>query len=177
MHQLDRSRRYLKRLRDIYHEVPYTPDTRDYYADDVFSFFIHCYHVRDWIIQLNKACVTRPDVDAFIDSHIELRICADLCNGTKHCTLTHKSRTVSQPHLAMKSFCSKGTNDQMTSTRGKFWIIADGHFHDALELAERCMALWDEFILQIESAPECLPLRERLSLSTNVGPQGKQYLA
>jgi hypothetical protein len=146
MEQLERTRRYLKRLRQIYAEVPYLSDTREYYADDVLSFFIHCYHIKDWIIRLNRLGVTQKDVDAFIGAHDELKICADLCNGIKHCQLTQPPRTGRQPHLAAWEFISSGINDEMDTTRGKFHILANGVFHDALDLAERCMQLWDNYV-------------------------------
>jgi hypothetical protein len=149
MEQIERTRRYLKRLKDIYNEVPYTLDTRDYYTDDVYSFFIHCYHIRDWIIRLNRLGLGPKDVDTFIDAHNELRICADLCNGTKHCELKYTLRTNSQPHIASTSFVSAGTNNEMKTTQGQFYILSDEKFYDALQLAESCMKLWDEFVNQL----------------------------
>jgi hypothetical protein len=146
MEQLERTRRYLKRLRQIYAGVPYISDTREYYADDVLSFFIHCYHIKDWIIRLNLLGVTQNDVDEFINAHDELKICADLCNGTKHCELTQRPRTGRQPHLAGRQFMSSGINDEMHTIHGKFHILANGVFHDALDLAERCMQLWDNYV-------------------------------
>ena len=154
MEQLERTRRYLKRLRQIYAGAPYLSDTREYYADDVLSFFIHCYHIRDWIIQLNRLGVTQKDVDAFIDAHDELKICADLCNGTKHCQLIQRPRTGEQPHLAGRQFVSSGINDEMHTTCGKFNILANGMFHDALDLAEHCMLLWDNYVNEMTKRAE-----------------------
>jgi len=118
-------------------------------VDDAFSFFVHCYHIRDWIIELNRAGLRREDVDAFVNQHRELRICADLCNGTKHCYLT-RPKTDRQPHVATQSFDSRGVNGVMHTTKGKFRIMSDGKFYDALELAESCMKLWDEFINRMD---------------------------
>jgi hypothetical protein len=146
MEQVERTRRYLKRLRDIYNEVPYTADTREYYIDDVYSFFIHCYHIRDWIIHLNLLGLSKKDVDTFINAHNELRICADLCNGTKHCELKYNLRTSRQPHLARWTFSSDGVNNKMGTTKGNISILSGEIFYDALELAESCMKLWDEYI-------------------------------
>ncbi len=47
MEQIERTRRYLTRLRQIYAGAPYIADTREYYVDDALSFFMHCYHIRD----------------------------------------------------------------------------------------------------------------------------------
>lgn len=151
MEQVERTRRYLTRLRRIYSGVPYPADTREYLVDDALSFVMHCHHIRDWIIHLNRAGITERDVDAFIDQHLELRICADLCNGTKHYRLTRKKRTPRQPHLAGRRFVSTGMGDEIRTTKGKFLIVSDQTILDALELAEACMTLWEAFILKIES--------------------------
>jgi hypothetical protein len=142
MEQLERAQRYLERIRNTYTGVPYVEESHEYHTDDVHSFFVHCYHVRDWIIQLNRVGTSAAEVDRYINEHEELRICADLCNGTKHCQLTRKMRTAKQPHVASKAFWSSGSNDVLDTTRGEFGVIAEGKVHDALELAERCMALW-----------------------------------
>lgn len=144
MEQIERTRRYLNRIRDIYKQVPYHSDNRERYSDDVYSFFIHCHHIRDWFYHLNIVGITEKDLDSFISAHIELRICEDLCNGTKHCELDKRRRhkTNSQPHIISTSFES----DNETTTKGKFCIHSDGIFYDALQLAERCMKLWDDFV-------------------------------
>ena len=145
MEQVERTRRYLDRMRKIYSGAPYI-ENKEYYADDVLAFFVHCYHVRDWIITLNTLGLTREVVDQYIDSHEELRICADLCNGSKHCRLTRNMRTEGQPHIAVKQFISGGTDDALHTTQGEFTIVSGQHAHDALELAEACMKRWDEFV-------------------------------
>lgn len=147
MEQIDRTRRYLERMRKIYSGAPYEEDPTCY-TDDVLSFFIHCYHIRDWIEELNRLGITREEVNDFIAKHQELRICAELCDGTKHCRLdrNRKRWTSRQPHVATTQFVSGGTNDNLTTTSGRFQIMSEGTFLDALELAEKCMALWDEFV-------------------------------
>ena len=152
MEQIERTRRYLNRLRSIYRGVPHTQDNREYYTDDVYSFFIHCYHIRDWIVQLNIVGVSEKDVDTFINAHKELRICADLCNGTKHCVLTRNMRTDRQPHLAGKSFTSIGMPDQICTIKGKFRILSGNEYHDALDIAESCMRLWDDFVASLKES-------------------------
>ncbi len=101
MEQIERANRYLGRIRQMYEGVIDPHRDRELYSDDVISFFMHCYHIRDWIIQLSKVRVTAKEVDAFINKHEALRVCADLCNGSKHCKL-RRLRTEKQPHLASK---------------------------------------------------------------------------
>ncbi len=147
MTQIDRTRRYLKRLRDIYTGVPYIEETREYYVDDVLSFFIHCHHIGDWIENTNKVGITRDHLLAFIRAHPELRICADLCNQTKHCRLT--SKWTDGTHLVSRTFESSGRNGVIHTTKGKFTVHSEGKFFDALDLAESCLRLWDEFVNQL----------------------------
>jgi hypothetical protein len=148
MEQLERARRYLMRMREMYQSAPYQED-KEQFADDVLSFFIHTYHIRDWIAELNKLGIKKDAVDAFINQHEELQICADLCNGFKHCKL-RSSRSGREPHLASRSFISTGTNDVMHNTQCKFGIFTGDKFVDALELAERCVELWDSFVEEMK---------------------------
>jgi hypothetical protein len=133
-------------MRDIYSGVPYNRSQRECYVDDVHSFFIHCHHISDWIVTLNKLEITSKNVDQFIRQHRELQICADLCNGTKHCRLSRQTWTRVQPHLVSTSFESDGVNGVFHTMRGKFEIMIAGEFRDALVLAEECMSLWDGFL-------------------------------
>jgi len=156
MEQVERTRRYLERIRQAYAGVPYREDGREYYADEVHSFFVHCYHIRDWVLALNRVAVTKTDLDTFIDSHFELQVCADLCNGTKHCSLDW-SRTSHQPHVAGYRLDSSGAGvglggERCRITKCQFEVLAEGEVHDALWLAEQCMDLWDGFIAGLESA-------------------------
>lgn len=150
MEQFERSKRYLNRVRNIYSGIlsPIGHD-RDSYDDDVISFFIHCYHVRDWIIHLNKIGITARQVDQFINDHVPLRICADLANGSKHCQLTRNLRTDRQPHFISKQ---RKTSFWLTGSGGgnymesKYKILSGGIIYDALELAEESVLLWTDFI-------------------------------
>jgi hypothetical protein len=127
-------------------------DDRDLYEDDAITFFMHCHHIRDWIIHLNKAGITASQVDDFINSHDELKICADLCNGSKHCRLQRKIRSGRQPHIVGKSY---NTSTWLTGSgggnvvKGCYTVLTASGTIDALELAEKCMALWSKFIATV----------------------------
>ena len=154
MEQLERTRRYLDRLRATYSGVLDAPQEREYTLDDAHSFFMHCHHVADWIADLNRVGVTREDVDSFVKTHKELRICADLSNGTKHCRLTRRTRTGHQPHIARRTFESGSTGGEPKVVKGKFKVLSNGEFHDALALAETCMGLWDSFVADLGNRAE-----------------------
>lgn len=154
MEQLERARRYLKRIEDIYAGVfSSLGHDKDLFDDDVVSFFIHCYHVRDWIIHLNKVGVTARQVDSYIDSHRALRVCADLANGSKHCKLTRSLRTDRQPSIAGKI---RRTSTWFTGnsggevTRCKYTVLSNTELIDALELAVECIQLWDSYTQELK---------------------------
>ena len=154
MEQVERAHRYLERIRDAYAGVPFRDDGRDYYADDVHSFFVHCHHIGDWVATLNTVGVTKKQVDKFVAAHLELLICADLCNGTKHCRL-RKLQTSRQPHVAGHRLTSSGVSRDDESaptgtTQCQFEVLAEGQYYDALWLAESCMRLWDDFVDGLE---------------------------
>lgn len=159
MEQLERAQRYLMRMRSIYAGVFEQDHSRPDYEDDVFSFFMHCYHVRDWIVRLNRVGVTARDVDQFIDSKPCLRICTDLCNGAKHCRLTRPARSGSQPHLAGTQYSasmwltgSGGGGGEALQAR--YTISTSQGTIDALALAEECIECWLAYIGQLAAKPE-----------------------
>lgn len=127
---------------------------KEAYDDDVVSFFIHCYHVRDWIIHLNRLGITARQVDSYIDSHSALKMCADLANGSKHCKLTRSLRTNRQPHISGKE---RQTSTWLTGGGGgevmkcKYTILSSTDFIDALELARECVRLWESYICELET--------------------------
>ena len=150
MEQFERVKRYLVKMNEIYSGIfSSTGHDKYQYDDDVISFFIHCYHVRDWIIHLNKVGITAKQVDNYINQHLALRVCADLANGSKHCRLTRNLRTTDQPHITYKEhqtstwLTGNGGGEVMES---KYSIVADEKLQDALELATECVNLWSEFI-------------------------------
>jgi len=154
MEQFNRTKRYLERMNTIYSGVFSSTGHDKYkYDDDVISFFIHCYHVRDWIIHLNKVGVKSKHVDDFINQHQALKICADLANGSKHCNLTRNLRTTKQPHVAYKEhqtstwLAGEGGGEVMES---KYGIVAGLETYDALELATECVSLWTQYIEKIK---------------------------
>nr|AAK73310.1 Ypar25 [Pseudomonas alcaligenes] len=150
--QAERAQRYLERLRNIY-KGTYTPGSSEFYEDELVSFFIHCYHIRDWIINLSKLPITAKDIDAFINSHNELKICADFCNGEKHCHLERSKRTGGQPHLAYREYRVTHYTSQSgapSTYKASYKIISGTQAYDALEIAEKCMELWSEYIAEMQ---------------------------
>ena len=58
------------------------------YDDEVYAFFLNCYHLKDWIKNDGAAGVSAQNrVEAFINSSRPLKLCADICNAHKHLQL------------------------------------------------------------------------------------------
>lgn len=149
MEQLERARRYLERMRTVYAGIFAQSHDKDLYEDDVVSFFMHCYHVRDWILHLNNVGVTSKELEEFINQHEEMRVCADLCNGAKHYRLTKTPRSGAKPHLGGRNYRSStwltgGGGGEVV--KAQFSIVTSNGVRDALEIAEKCMSLWDAYV-------------------------------
>ncbi|MCK9578056.1 hypothetical protein M0R01_01010 [bacterium] len=76
--QLDR----VKRLRDDLNRFSVATDENFNMAIDAFtSFFIQCYHLKDWLIDSRYG---RIDIDIFVSRSPSLSLCRDIANTQKH---------------------------------------------------------------------------------------------
>ena len=154
MQQLERTERYLKRMQRLYSGVPASWEERNNYEDDVYTFFIHCHHIQDWFVELNLLGATREDVNELINGIQALRICADICNATKHYKITRKLRSPDQPHIVSRKHVghSEGPmGDAQPILMSTFTILSDGKKYDVLEVAEACINAWHAFIEWLKS--------------------------
>ncbi|MBN9397427.1 MAG: hypothetical protein J0H83_19420 [Candidatus Melainabacteria bacterium] len=86
--QFERTYRWLVRLQDLESGqfVQVRPDhslQRDY----LLAFFNACFSIRDWV----KGEAGWHKIAARVDSDVQLLLCRDIANGSKHMTLTHPS--------------------------------------------------------------------------------------
>lgn len=155
MEQFERAQRYLMRLRAVYAGKFADSLKEQDYEDDVLSFFMHCYHIKDWIAFTGKdAALVSKQIDTFIDKNECLKICTDLCNGTKHCVLTRSTRTGNQPQFTGKEYdystwlVGSGGGEVV---KAKYSINTSSGSVDALALAEDCMRSWSIFLARTNS--------------------------
>ena len=142
MEQLEIVKRYLERVEAIYKGVPLLPsDNKEYYDDDVISFFIHCYHVRDWIIHLNKLGIGAAEVDEYINNNRALSVCADLANGSKHCRLIRTKRTEDQPHVSGRERYTSTYGDDLSVMKCKYRFMNNTQNIDAMEFDNEIVTL------------------------------------
>jgi hypothetical protein len=115
------------------------------FQDMVWSFFQHCWHVKDWRHHDPLASIAQKNA-AVAMAHQPggpLMICRDLCNGTKHLQLNHPSSGAGASHLYVDMNIVPG--------QGRFeidCIIDDGHGNpiSGKQLARDCIAEWERIL-------------------------------
>jgi hypothetical protein len=110
--------------------------------DYLYAFFQGCHHLREWLPEQEFPLHA---VNQFLAAHVELKICRDLANLTKHRELDRPPATNAEPSIA-----------RIYVAGGRGWFGGDAALvaltdvsnkpYDLLELANRCLALWIEFL-------------------------------
>jgi hypothetical protein len=80
----------------------------DSISDAVFNFAVTGYHIKDWLRNEGVS-----GVEAYINTKPMLRLCADLCNGSKH-KLLNSPRETNDPVMSINN--SELTCDMTTIT-------------------------------------------------------------
>ncbi len=143
--QYKRVKRWYDRVMKIRSRVTSNPpqqeqDEKDH--DDIYAFFQNCYHLRDWLRRTNT--VSHTELEKFFSKHVELGICRDICNGTKHFQISKPS--VDAFFSIGRQFLLRNPdrNDGIGDTT---WFIKAGDStYDIFELASKCMKLWESFL-------------------------------
>jgi hypothetical protein len=137
--QLARVARHFRRFREYEAGLPADTGVSPDHKDLVYAFFLNCYHLKDWV-KTDPALAPLGNVETFINNSPELRLCADICNASKHfkltCPRSNESPAVGVPNLIV----GKKTvvlRYEIETTSGSI---------NSFELAERCMAAWSQYL-------------------------------
>lgn len=111
------------------------------YPDFLYAYFQNCNHLADWVV--GDVPSWTPRVQQLIAETVELRVCRDICNATKHYTLNQPPKVP----LGFLDAREYRPSDWPTDHPGGFPLIfiAGGVRYDGLELADRCLAAWEVF--------------------------------
>jgi hypothetical protein len=143
LHLLARAVRFFERIR---HQTAPTAaeffDSQRAYEDDLWSFFLHCWHVKDWLsCDEGLSEDVREKVCAEVHASLPLQICADLANGAKHFTLDWSRVGATQEGALL-------TPD--TEGEGVSWeyvvLLANGSHVGAHEVARKALRKWREIL-------------------------------
>lgn len=103
--------------------------------DFAYAFFQSCHHLRDWLHA--DGAVSKAELDALFGSSIELRLCRDICNATKH--LQYDKPSIDpRPRIGREW-------DPWTKTAHGWYLYSDAR-RPVVELARSCIAVWDTFL-------------------------------
>ncbi len=112
------------------------------YDDDLLSFFMHCHHLKDWAEKDQTANITGQEVEALIANNIELQICADLANRSKHVVFDRK------PWQDAKIISRSATINLNigASTSEHIIMLEDGSEYSALDVADKAVDIWRQLL-------------------------------
>jgi hypothetical protein len=143
--QWRRVQRYSAKLEGINRGVQgNTGITGDHCEDEFYSFFMHCYHLKDWL--KNDASFRKASqVESYISATPCLTLCADLCNSIKHLVLDRQPRSGTAPGLGDRSI---GVHDGGPLDNVVFYkfIIQHNGPKDAYAVATECVKAWEAFL-------------------------------
>ena len=135
IHRNDGWRGQLKRIHRWHDRVVHAANSGSAdLEDNVFALFQSCYHLREWLEKTSK--LPKSDINSFYRQTKELRLCRDICNGTKHLTIT--SASVDPGFSIGYEYAPDEPNG------ARMFLIADDEY-DLLDLASKCVAILDEF--------------------------------
>lgn len=118
----------------------------DSYVDEIYAFFINCYHVKDWIQQdTGVAQSIRCSVEGYIKQNRSLKLCGDICNALKHLVLTRKPKSGEEPVFGKKQYGLHLGPEPATITL-KYEVNTTNGPLDAFQLSTDCVKAWDTFL-------------------------------
>lgn len=115
----------------------------DNYVDEIYAFFMNCYHLKDWIE--TSTPVQEKVVEEYINNTKSLRLCADICNSLKHLRLT-RNRSREKPEFGAKKIALNLGQGAPTISFNYEVKTVSGTI-DAFQLATDCVKAWDAFFL------------------------------
>lgn len=105
--------------------------------DIVQSFFITCFHLKDWI---KKDCKLGNQVESYV-AKTRLNECRAIANGIKH--LNESGPDFHEVRIEVK------IRENLSPLKAvKFIVQSEGKSEDTFMLAEECLNLWHKFIVE-----------------------------
>jgi hypothetical protein len=118
--------------------------------DFLLAFFESAYHLRNWLIETRAA--SKIDVDRYVALHIELQLCRDIANGFKHHSLRRPS--IDAEFAIVHQYVPPNEHGRRYRfPNGEWTILANGTQFGLVDLSERVLLLWNQFLKQLELNP------------------------
>jgi hypothetical protein len=111
--------------------------------DFLLAFFESAYHLRDWLVE--TGALSNVEVDGYVASHIELQLCRDIANGFKHHSLSRPS--IDAEFAIVNQYVpSNERGRRYRLPNGGWTILANGTQFGLVDLSERVLLLWNQFL-------------------------------
>jgi hypothetical protein len=136
--QFKRLERWYQRIMDA--------KSKDDLTDFLFTFFQNCYHFREWLESTND--IPKTELDALFRANPKLGICRDICNVTKHFSLSNPPSQKFEVSF-VQEYCPPGHpffNEGWFGGDAKLLVVTDDENYDARELAHQCLEIWRGFL-------------------------------
>jgi hypothetical protein len=136
----------LKRDHDILYQA-ITVQNSNEINDAFINFYTYAYHIKDWLKLEGFS-----SVEKYINENIELSVCADLCNLTKHKELNNGPRLKDPLYEIYKSGIRSSTSAYKASSAVPINAttynikLTSGKEFEILHLAQSIIALWKTYI-------------------------------
>ena len=150
--QFERMKRWYERIKKIDqgrpHNLSFVNLPSDYFYDEVYAFFLNCYHLRDWIENddIVKPLELEKKVEHFMKQNVCMCVCRDICIGIKHLEQKSCPWSGQVPTFGPRKFFLNLGGEHGPIIKVKFSIETKTGTIDAFELASECVRKWGEFI-------------------------------
>jgi hypothetical protein len=142
LEQLKRVNRFYKKVKSFSHGGMHQVDEEC--LDQIISFFLHCYHLKDWL-EVSQPRLQDEIRELFSKDRGKKHflMCRDLVVGIKHLSVSNPKLDSGNPTIAHQSVTVyAGTG----MSRYSWDISYDGQKYDVYDLAKQCMEEWEEFL-------------------------------
>jgi hypothetical protein len=133
--------------------------------DFVYAFCQSAYHLRDWLQKSGAA--SQAELDTLMKSTPALKLCRDVCNGSKHLTLD-PARTDTDHIGLMREYVPPIGAGEEGGIRPRLFVFEgqEGSVElvEIRELMRECVAAWRNFCAQL---PNSKPTREPPTMMRN----------
>jgi len=138
------------RMMRAYQRATSAKETNAQAEDDSYNFFASCCHLKDWLKNDPTVAKTiEKAADDLVDAQDSLKLCANLANGIKHLRADRHPSVDADSKLNSVNaavYQSDAFQHDAFQTDERIVVIAAGGFRDAHQLADECIAAWNDFL-------------------------------
>jgi hypothetical protein len=107
--------------------------------DDLCSFFVWCFHLKDWLKNDPALpAAVKAAAAVVVNTNESLKLCADLANGVTQVRSSRRERADADGQATREG--------DALPTGERVVVVAAGRYLDARDVAGRCVAAWTAFL-------------------------------